>query len=60
MKYSTKYKIMKIVMLSFLFFLSMWIIHDTRLFIGLMIFATYLRYEDKVKASWEEWDGVDK
>ena len=46
MRFETKMRTMMIVMLTILFFLSMWIISDTRLFIGLMVFATYLRYED--------------
>ncbi len=56
MHIKTKTKVMMVVMQTFLFFLSMWIISDTRLFIGLMIFATYLRYEDRVKRTWHDYD----
>ncbi|NHZ85228.1 MAG: hypothetical protein GWP19_05035 [Planctomycetia bacterium] len=56
MKFETKMKVMMIVMLTALFFLSMWIISDTRLFIGLMVFATFIRYEDRVKKTWHDYD----
>ncbi len=56
MQFETKMKTMMIAMLTFLFFLSMWTISDTRLFIGLMIFATFIRYEDRVKKTWHDYD----
>ena len=60
MRIETKMKVAMIVTLTVLFFLSMWIISDTRLFIGLMVFATYLRYEDKVKKTWHDYDIITR
>ena len=51
----TKKELMQILLVLFLFFLSMWIISDTRLFIGLMVYVTCIRYEDRIK---KEWDGL--
>ncbi len=58
MKLEKKLKIMKIAALTILFILSMWIISDTRLFIGLMMFAAFIRYEDKVKETWHDYDNL--
>ncbi len=52
----TKMKVMMVIILTILFFLSMWIVSDTRLFIGLMVFATFIRYEDRVKRTWHDYD----
>ena len=60
MRIEIKMKVMMIIMLNFLFFLSMWIISDTRLFIGLMVFATFIRYEDRVKRTWHDYDIIHK